>query len=56
MENTLFFFFLLLLPDLRVNTEAPKPAESQAASPRAQVLVDAGGRLAFSLPALPTLG
>ncbi|XP_060007603.1 PAS domain-containing serine/threonine-protein kinase isoform X2 [Lagenorhynchus albirostris] len=42
--------------DLRVNTEAPKPAESQAASPRAQVLVDAGGRLAFSLPALPTLG
>ncbi|XP_060157558.1 PAS domain-containing serine/threonine-protein kinase isoform X5 [Globicephala melas] len=42
--------------DLRVNTETPKPAESQAASPRAQVPVDAGGRLAFSLPALPTLG
>ncbi|XP_067596091.1 PAS domain-containing serine/threonine-protein kinase isoform X1 [Pseudorca crassidens] len=42
--------------DLRVNTETPKPVESQAASPRAQVPVDAGGRLAFSLPALPTLG
>ncbi|XP_029080287.1 PAS domain-containing serine/threonine-protein kinase isoform X2 [Monodon monoceros] len=42
--------------DLRVNTETPKPVESQAASPRAQVPVDAGGHLAFSLPALPTLG
>ncbi|XP_033279614.1 PAS domain-containing serine/threonine-protein kinase isoform X1 [Orcinus orca] len=42
--------------DLRVNTETPKPAESQAASPRAQVPVDARGHLAFSLPALPTLG
>ncbi|XP_032493032.1 PAS domain-containing serine/threonine-protein kinase isoform X2 [Phocoena sinus] len=42
--------------DLRVNTETPKPVESQAASPRVQVPVDAGGHLAFSLPALPTLG
>ncbi|XP_059963386.1 PAS domain-containing serine/threonine-protein kinase isoform X2 [Mesoplodon densirostris] len=42
--------------DLRVNTETPKPVESQAASPRAQVPADAGGRVAFSLPALPTLG
>ncbi|XP_068400163.1 PAS domain-containing serine/threonine-protein kinase [Eschrichtius robustus] len=41
--------------DLRVNTETPKPVESQAAPPRAQVPADAGGRLAFSLPALPTL-
>ncbi|KAM9084941.1 PAS domain-containing serine/threonine-protein kinase isoform 2-T3 [Megaptera novaeangliae] len=42
--------------DLRVNTETPKPVESQAAPPRAQVSADAGGRLTFSLPALPTLG
>ncbi|XP_066883467.1 PAS domain-containing serine/threonine-protein kinase isoform X2 [Kogia breviceps] len=42
--------------DLRVNTKTPKPVESQAASPRAQVPADAGGHLAFSLPALPTLG